>query len=450
LGLSAASDNNNQLTAQKLASPGIRWRRSLSGLLALCALACPAAESITPTEQIAAASRLLEEGRLAQAQAIVSQLRAAPEPDSQVLFLSGALYFIGGRYEDAAGEFRLILARDPTLVRPRLELARALFMATEYEAARYNFEQTLASPLPEQVRENVLAYLDAIREHLPSFSFSFDLVADSNPKRATSTKVVQIGNLLFQLNDQARSREAQGVLFTGQGRYPFPADNSLFLRGYLEYYDYAAGDLDLFYAQALGGKHINIGRNGIDLEAGGHVATYAGKTLYSGGVWRVSDFIRLDPTLALTMALDAKQLDYADFPFLDGWQHTASADLRHALDPRTSVSGGVAYTLGSAQEPAYSFERPALNLRYVREWKRGWIGSISWQYAHYHFDGADPFFGTVRTDRENLAEFGIANRYLTYKRLSPRLTLGYADRQSNIGLYSYDRIYVRVGLVTEF
>jgi hypothetical protein len=385
-----------------------------------------------------------------EAQAIISPLRSAPDPDLQVLFLSGALYFLSGRFEESAGEFRLMLARDPTLVRPRLELARALFMAREYGAARYHFEQTLASPLPEQVRKNILAYLDAIREHLPGFSLSFDLVADSNPKQATSTKVVQIGNLLFQLNDNARSREAQGVAFTGQGRYPFPGDNSLFVRGYLEYYDYSGGDLDLLYAQVLGGKHVTIGRNGVEFEAGGHVATYAGKMLYSGATWRVSDFLRLDPALGLNMALDAKQLDYPDFPFLNGWQHTASADLRCTLDPRSSVSGGVAYTLGSAEESAYSFERPAVNLRYVREWKGGWVSSLSWQYAHYHFGGADPFFGAVRTDRENLAEFGIMNRYLSYRGLSPRVMLGYADRQSNFDLYSYDRTYVRVGLVTEF
>jgi hypothetical protein len=164
----------------------------------------------------------------------------------------------------------------------------------------------------------------------------------------------------------------------------------------------------------------------------------------------VSDFIRLQPTLALMMALDAKQLDYPDFPFLEGWQHTVSADLRRVLDPRSSLSGGAAYTLGSADERAYSFERPAVNLRYVREWKGGWISSLAWQYAHYRFGGDDPFFGAVRTDRENLAELGIMNRYLAYKRFAPRLTLGYAQRQSNIELYSYDRVYLRVGLMTEF
>jgi len=432
-----------------------RWQQALLAVaLALCGVTCASAETIEPTEpieqRIAQASVLLENGRVAEAQAIVDQLRAAPNPDLQVLFLSGALQFIGGRFDEAADEFRLMLARDPSLLRPRLELARALYMAKQYETARYHFEQTLSSPLPEQVRKNILGYLDAIREHLPTFSFSFDLVSDSNPKQATSTKVVQIGNLLFQLDDDARAQEAHGVLFTAQGRYPLPGDNSLFVRGYVESYDYPGGELDQFYGQALGGKYFDVGKHSIAVEAGAHGSTYAGTTLYTGATWRVSDFIRFDPALGLNMALDAKQLDYPDFAFLNGWQHTASADLRRALDPRSSISGGVAYTLGTAEEDAYSFDRPAVNARYVREWKGGWISSLSWQYAYYHFGGPDPFFGIVRTDRENLAEFAIMNRYLSYKRLSPRLTLGYADRQSNIDLYSYDRAYARVGVVTEF
>ena len=79
-----------------------------------------------------------------------------------------------------------------------------------------------------------------------------------------------------------------------------------------------------------------------------------------------------------------------------------------------------------------------------------WISSLSWQYAHYHFGGTDPFFWTVRKDRENTAEFAIMNRYLSYKRFSPRLTLGYADRQSDIELFSYDRAYARIGVVSDF
>jgi len=156
-------------------------------------------ESADRPTQITEATRLLENGRIEEAQAIVSRLRTSPDPPLQVLFLSGALYSIRERYGEAAEEFRLILARDPTPVRPRLELARALFMARQYAAARYHFEQVLASPLPEAVKANVLAYLTLIRERVPSFAFSFDIVSDSNPKQATSSSIVEIGGLLYQL-----------------------------------------------------------------------------------------------------------------------------------------------------------------------------------------------------------------------------------------------------------
>jgi len=184
----------------------LRWSRgSLVRILILLLTlsAAPARSEPTPEEEIAEATRLLESGRIDEAQIIVSRLRAAPNPELQVLFLSGALYAIKGRYREAAEEFRLMLARDPTLVRPRLELGRVLFMAREYNAARYHFEQVLASPLPDTVRANVLAYLTVIRERVPSFAFSFDIVSDSNPKQATSNSIVEIGGLLYQLNQSA-------------------------------------------------------------------------------------------------------------------------------------------------------------------------------------------------------------------------------------------------------
>jgi tetratricopeptide (TPR) repeat protein len=212
---------------------------------------------------LAEATRLLESGRIDEAQTIVSRLRASPNPDLQVLFLSGALYAIKGRYSEAAEEFRLMLARDPTLVRPRLELARALFLAREYNAARYHFEQVLASPLPDMVRANVLNYLTLIRERVPSFAFSFDIVSDSNPKQATSSSIVEIGGLLYQLNQSALAQRATGILVTAQGKVPLPADPSWFVRGYVEHYDYPGGALDQGYGQVLAGKHIDLGPHGL-------------------------------------------------------------------------------------------------------------------------------------------------------------------------------------------
>ncbi len=420
-------------------------------LVLVCVLHLPPARSqATPEEEIAEATRLLESGQIDEAQAIVSRLRAAPNPPLQVLFLSGALYSIKGRYLEAAEEFRLMLARDPTLVRPRLELARALFMAREYGAARYHFDQVLASPLPDTVRANVLAYLTTIRERVPSFAFSFDIVADSNPKQATSTSIVQIGGLLYQLNQSALAQSATGVLLTGQGKVPLPGDPSWFVRAYAEYYDYPGGDLDQGYGQLLAGKHVDLGPHGLAFEGGAHLASYAGRKLYEGATWRISDFVRVRPTVALNLAAEARDLRYEDFPFLSGWQYVANAELRYAISPASSIFGGLTYIRGLAAEDPYAFTGYGVNVRYTHELKGGWIGSVAYQYSWYGFDGVDPFFGVVRVDSDNRAEISVTNRYLAYKRFAPRLTVGWDERKSNIEIYSFRRTYVRIGVVTEF
>jgi len=114
----------------------------LSGLYVASAHSEP-----TPEDEIALATRLLETGRIEEAQTIVSRLRATPDPPLQVLFLSGALYSLTGHYREAAEEFRLMLARDPTLLRPRLELARALFMARQYKCGALSLRAGAGLPL---------------------------------------------------------------------------------------------------------------------------------------------------------------------------------------------------------------------------------------------------------------------------------------------------------------
>ena len=343
-----------------------------------------------------------------------------------------------------------MLAIDPSLIRPRLELGRALFQARQYSAARYHFEQVLAAPLPEQARANVLSFLTLIREKLPSFAFSFDVISDSNPRQATRSDVVEIGGLLFKLNNDARAEEALGIAVVGQAKIPLPADPSWFARGYLEHFDYEGSELDLSYGQLMAGKHLSLGRHALTLEAGWHGANYQKASLYQGSAWRVTDFLRVARTVGLTLSADAKRLDYESLPFLDGWQRGISVEVRHALNPRSSLTGGVSYLDRSAAEPAYAFTGAGVHWGYLHEWRKGWIGSLQHQYSRYEFDGVDPLFGEQRSEHENRAEVSVLNRYLAYRGVSPRLTLGAAERQSNIDLYAYRRYYIRAGVVTEF
>lgn len=402
------------------------------------------------SEEVAAATTLLSQKRLDEAQALIERLRAQPDPPLQVLFLSGMLRIERGDYVAAADEFRRMLQQDPGLLRPRLELARALFLAGDYQASLYHFEQVLSAPLPETVRANVLTYVAAIRERSPTLVISLDLVADSNPKQATSSETVEIGGLPYRLNPDAREESSQGLAVTARAKVPFGTEGAWFVRGYAEAYDYSGRELDFAYVQALGGRHVNLGAHGIDLEVGGHYASYQGKDLYAGVNAILTDFIRLRPNLTLTASLDARQLDYDRYPFLDGWQYLESAELRYALSPRQSLRGGGWLIQGKAEDEAFAFDGYGLSARFIQEWRGGWISSVLAQYSRYAFQAPDPFFGVERDDHEVRAELMLTNRRLMFRGLLPTVTLGYVNRSSNIELYAFDRTYLRAGLTKEF
>ncbi|CUH54177.1 porin family protein [Shimia marina] len=67
-----------------------------------------------------------------------------------------------GKAAAAIPVFEAILAEDPTLVRVRLELARALFMAEQWARSREEFFRVLSGDLPEPVRQKVLAFIRQI------------------------------------------------------------------------------------------------------------------------------------------------------------------------------------------------------------------------------------------------------------------------------------------------
>jgi hypothetical protein len=421
-----------------------------SHLLILLVAFLPASAQAASPQEIASATSLLARGRLEEAEALIARLRAEPDPALQVLFLSGMLQIERRDYGAAAEEFRRMLSQDPSLLRPRLELARALYLAGDYQASLYHFEQVLAAPLPDAVRTNVLVYVAAIRERSPSLSIGVELVADSNPKQATSSETVEIGGRLYRLNPDAREESARGVAITVRGKLPLVPAPEWFLRGYSEIHDYPNSEFDFAYVQALAGRHIALGRHGIDIEVGGHYAAYQGVDLYRGANVIVTDFIRLRTNLTLTAALDARELDYERYPFLDGWQYVESLELRYALTPRQALRGGGYLVQGNAEADPFAFDGFGLNARYIQEWRGGWISSVLAQYARYAYNGMDPFFGEERDDKEVRTELTLSNRRLMWRGLLPALTLGYVNRDSNIEIYAFDRTYLRAGITKEF
>lgn len=393
---------------------------------------------------------LMEAGQYEQARRLLILPRMQTRPHLEVLFLSGLIYARQGAYHLAADEFRSMLVRDATLIRPRLELAHALFLSRDYEGASYHFQQVLAGNLPDEVRAKVQGFLSAIREQLPVFNFSLDIVNDSNPKQSSNSKTVTIGGRTYQLNTTAPDQTIWGAVLNGNAHIPLPGNPSWFARVNASLTDYPNKDNDQLYLQATVGKHIGFIKNTLTLEAGHQFFEYRGRNLYSGAVWRVSEFWRQNDRLNWQAALQGGQQIYPDYPYLNGWQHTLSLENQFAQSANSRWQTGASYSRNQSRELAYSFSNPGIYFRYVREWQGGLISGIRWQKSLSSYFGDDPFFGMRRHDSEQRIEVDLVNRNWQIWEFSPRLLVGGVYHVSNITLYEFRRNYVKMGISREF
>ena len=92
---------------------------------------------------IEAARAALAQSRLEDAELLLDGVKRGEGDIDELDFLYGTIALARGGWEAAIARFRAILARDPTLVRVRLDLARAYFRAGRDGNAAHHFRQAL-------------------------------------------------------------------------------------------------------------------------------------------------------------------------------------------------------------------------------------------------------------------------------------------------------------------
>ncbi len=394
--------------------------------------------------------RLLQTGKLAQARALLAPLRHRPVPALEVLFLSGMIDEARGDFISAAKAFRQMLARNPRLPRPRLELARVLFRLKDYAGAKYNFQQVMATDIPVAVRRNVTHFLGIIDNQVPTLNVGIEMISDSNPLQQTSAKVVNIGGLNYTLNTTAPNTAVNGLMLTLNTRLPWPSHPSWYTRlGALVRY-YPHHNMNQAYFQASIGKRLQQGRNTLSVELGAHQYRYQRRPLYHGALFRLLDTYQQRPTLGWQFDLERRNTIYTRYPYLNGWQQIASLYAVYTPSVVNQLSGGLSYTYTKVQSTAFTFTNPIVFIRISHELKDGFITGASMQYGKSSYQGIDPFFGTQRKDRDMRAQIYIQDRQWQLWQFSPRLMIGYIHHTSNISLYAYKRAYVNLGVFRAF
>ena len=476
---------------------------ALTALLLLSSLDLAyAADPGLPTDEqvmaaVAATERLLERGRGGEALTVIRPVaEARPDIDQATFSMGLAALAVADaavrsgvkpkadpareHYNLAIQSFRGMLVQDPSRLRVRLELGRALFqrgnclrppgnlvkhlLGDDCWSAEQHFLRVLGAGVPPQVVLNIRRFIQICRARKRAAgSLSLALAPDTNVNTSTSAQTVNIFGLPFQLDDQARATSGIGVVgaLGAEIQKPLPkikwlpvGATNLRVGGLIYRRDYSGGEFD----------DSNYG-------------IYAGPR-----------FITSKGQMSVLFQADRRSVNGRPYSRQYGFRAEGVRLLTRRLWLGGSFEGSRQTALsmeGPIGKPGFSWNGqtfanyrllPSLSMRFMggvgREktdrfstrHRSRWVGvmgsydlplgftlTAAQQLFLTRFERRTAFFGPdpPRT-RLWFSRLAFHNRLIQIKGFSPSLSLIREDRHANITLYSYQRYRVEGGFVRVF
>ncbi len=417
--------------------------------------------SLTVSEALAVAERLVDAGRFEDALAILNPL-VEQHPDhprrNDALFLLGLSATQAsqrpGLPEDerallldlSIAAFRVILNRDPSLVRVRLELARAFYHQGEDDLAREHFEWVLAGDVPPPVVANVRRFLEAIRARRRwSYNAGLALLPDSNLGGTSGERIIYIYGLPFVRDEEDLVTSGIGLSVWGGAEYQAPLGPQTRLRagGTASRREYSHSRFDETYASVHLGPRVLLDRDteasvlatasqrwagtvkdhhalGTRLEVGHRFNTHL--TLSGGASWQGRRY-------RTQTSLDGP---VADLSLGAGWVITPTlrVDLSAGYGrerPRSTRARNLSRRIGAGVSVILP---EGFTLGGGAEYRRTDYGS-GW-FPHVPDNGA-------RVDRTRSLRASLHNRGITVLGFSPEVSLVYEKRDTNAQLHDFER-----------
>lgn len=417
-----------------------------------CLIACALLLAAPPTldEEIERATRLLESGAVAETKALLARLEELAPRDRQLRFLKAHVALAEGERDRAIALFRGLLSEDPSLIRVRLDLARALYEKGDYESATYHFELALGADIPDVVRRNVQVYLDRMRHAESYFTLHVGLARDSNPNLGPRTNTVYIFGLPFELAPGSEPLAAWALVVNAAGRLALGADRRSYLLATFDTREYSDAMLTYRTGQIGAGHSVPVEGWRAGAEAGWHQTHFQEHTLSNGPWARIYAWGKLGESVLLSPSVQRRWHDYPAYAYLSGTQDVAALDATVAAAPSLALLPGISYGRNSAADPIYSYYSVELRLGVRIELPLGLLIGARVASAESKYDLEDPLFQAARRDRQRRVDLEVGLRALSFRNFAPALFLSRIRNDSNIGLYAWDRRLAGVGLTTRF
>lgn len=406
-----------------------------------------------PISEVDAARLLFESGRIAEAKKVLADLRRRAPDDPEVLFLSGLIAVGEKDYPTAVRDFRRILVHEPAAARVRLELARAFFLAKDYDNAERQFRLALAGDLPATARVNVAHYLYAIRQ-ARSWSYNFSIAAapDTDVNAGPTIQTIDIFGLPFRLSSQARAQSGVGLAVTGGGEWDprLSPDWRLRLGGEAQSDDYRQGAFDDTTLSGFAGAQWVSGRWDVSPLATYYRRWYGGAVYNQGAGGALQATYYATPRLALSAALGGQYVAYDQITAQSGPAASANLGAAYTLSPTSFLTGQVAVARQWAGFAGYANTAVQLQLGYNRDLRGGMTFSLAPSWVRIGYDAPLVGFGATRVDNQWSVSATLLDRRIDLAGFTPRLAYTYTRNLSTVPLFSYVRNRIELGLTRAF
>ena len=348
--------------------------------------------------------------------------------------------------DEAVAVFREMLVADPSLVRVRLELARAFFLKGEDGLARRHFEQVLAGDVPAPVAANVRRFLAQIRARRRwTARFGFALAPDTNIGATSDERVITIHGLPFRRDAAELTTSGVGVSLWGGWEYQHPLGERSRVRGGIDasMRDYAGSRFDRVSLAVHAGPRWLIGR-GTDasLLASARRQWSAGAPEHDALGARLEAGHRLTRRLTANVRASWHERSYRTQTHLDGPTMDVSLGGAWVVAPTVRAEASAGWGQDRPETRRWRHERRSLRLGATTALPRGFTVGASGELRWADYEGSwfpHTAAGESREDRTWAARLSVHNRALTFRGFSPQLSLVHERRDTNAQLYDYER-----------
>ena len=344
-----------------------------------------------------------------------------------------------GNYSEAAQRYRTLFTQHSDILPLRYQLAQALFLNNDNEAAKDQFQKLRAEEMAPEMTAVIDQYLSALNQRDQwKFSGGVSFLNETNINNAPKAGT-HIGSW------QAWKKEsAQGLSYSLGLDKKWSLPNNFFTQQGKYYWDNKKyNELNVRLGWGLG---YQTSRWELSL------TPFTEKRWYSGGS-SGSDALKqysknsgarfdisywLNPRWQISSALEYGEQRYDWRKHLNGNNYLFSNTLLYVPKSGQYWFAGLDYSRENTRDKDNAYQRMGSRLGWGQEWPWGISSRITLSYAKRHYQAVD-FFNIRQKNREYASTLTLWHRDLYFWGITPKITWSYQKVKSNHPFYGYDK-----------